>query len=144
MSTEKMMERASTEVNENLELAVQVMLEARAKEGELEAQYDDARKTRAIAEQGVIDKMLEQGVDSLKCLGKSISRTEYVRPSVTKDHRPEQIEWLRENGFGALVEETVNAQSFGALVRNDFVKQGKPVPEFINIYREQRLTVRSA
>jgi len=67
-----------------------------------------------------------------------------VRPSVTKDHRGEQIEWLRENGFGALVEETVNAQSFGALVRNEIVKPGKPVPEFINIYREQRLTVRSA
>lgn len=135
---------------DNMEQHLKVMLDARARADELEALLTDAKRSQAIAEQAVVAKMLEQGLDSFKALGKSISRSEVIRASVNKEHRAEQIDWLQEIGAGHLVEQTVNAQSFAALVRNDFIKAGKPFPEagispegFINVFREQRLMVRS-
>jgi len=133
----------------NLEAALQVLLDTMAAVEKLENQIKEAKASETNAEQAVTAMMLEQGVDNFRALGKSVTRSEFVRPSVLKSRRQEQIDWLRENGYGAMVEEAVNAQSFGALVRNELLdKQGnplpdKPLPEFVNLFREQRLLVRS-
>jgi hypothetical protein len=130
---------------ENLEGHLQVMLDARDQVDQLETQLEDAKKSKAIAEQAVIGKMLEQGLESFRALGKSITLSEKICPSVLKEDRPLQFDWLREIGAGAMIQETVNAQSFAGLVRNDFVKAKREaeLPAFIKIHKEPNLLVRS-
>lgn len=150
MSTEKSPEAQGdmgreVVVDDNLELALQLYLDKEKAVEELEAKYDAAKKYAAIAEKSLIDKMLEQGVENFRALGYSVTRTEFVRASVLAEHRAQQIEWLRENGYGAMVTEAVNSQSFGTMVRGDFVKTGREgdLPTFVKIYREPRLLKRS-
>jgi hypothetical protein len=131
------------EDGDNLEAYLKVVLDAKARAEELEAHLGMAKQAERTAEQSLVTKMLEQGVDNFRALSKTITRTEDIRPSVLADDRPKQFEWLREIGAGALISETVNAASFGALVRNDFIKAGKEVPEFVKVYREPRLLIRT-
>jgi len=131
------------EDGENLEAYLKVVLDAKERADKLEAQLGMAKQAEKIAEQSLVGKMLEQGVENFRALGKTITRTEDIRPSVLADDRPKQFEWLREIGAASMITETVNAASFGALVRNDFIKAGKEVPEFVKVYREPRLLIRT-
>ena len=130
---------------DNLEQQVELLLDQRDKVVELEDQLDNAKKARAIAEQALIEKMIEQGVEHVRALGHAITRTEQIHANVPAADRAQQIDWLRQIGAGGLVQETVNAASFGALVRNDFVKAGKEaeVPPFVRIYKQAALLVRT-
>jgi hypothetical protein len=127
----------------NLEAALQNFLEQEAKCAKLEAELDNAKRFEAVARQTVIDKMLEQGVENFRALGYSITRSEFKRYSVLAADREKQMEWLRENGMGSIIVPSVNAQTFGAWVRNDVVKAGKQLPEFVKEYSEQRLLKRA-
>jgi hypothetical protein len=126
-----------------LERNLQLLLDMKAKARALELQLENAKASERNAEQALMEAMLEQGLDSFKALGVSITRGEDIRPSVLAEDRPKQMEWLREIGAGNLISETVNAQSFGALVRNDYIKENKPLPEFIKVYRAPKLLVRT-
>lgn len=133
------------ENGDNLEQQVQLLLDQRNAVAELEAQLDNAKKARAIAEDALIEKMVEQGVENIRALGHSITRTEQIHANVPAEHRAQQIDWLREIGAGGLVQEAVNHNSFGALVRNDFVKAGREgeLPEFVRVYKQPALLVRA-
>jgi len=134
------------ENGDNLEQQVQLLLDQRNKVAELEAQLDNAKKARAIAEDALIEKMIEQGVENIRALGHSITRTEQIHANVPAVDRAKQIDWLREIGAGGLVQETVNAASFGALGRNDFVKAGKEseLPPFVRVYKQPALLIRAS
>jgi hypothetical protein len=129
----------------NLDAALQALLDHEAEIEALEARLKAAGQARANAEKAVIDKMLEQGLESFRALGKTVTRTERVHPSVLKDDRDKQMEWLQEIGMGALIQPTVNSNSFAGLIRKDFIEAKKEaeLPEFVKIYRELRLTIRT-
>lgn len=134
------------ENGDNLEQQVQLLLDQRNKVAELEDQLDNAKKAKAIAEGALIEKMIEQGVENIRALGHSITRTEQIRANVQAADKAKQIDWLRETGNGSMVQETVNSNTFGALIRNDFVKAGREseVPTFVRVYRQPTLWIRAA
>lgn len=133
------------ENGDNLEAYLKVVLDTKDRADKIEAQLGMAKQAEKIAEQALADKMLEQGVENFRAMGKTITRTEDIRPSVLADDRPKQFEWLREIGAGSMITETVNASSFGALVRNDYIKAKREseLPEFVKVYREPRLLIRT-
>lgn len=135
--------QVEVEDDPNLGIALSVLLDARTVTEQLEAKLKEAKAAEANAEQGVVALMLEQGVDNFRAMGKSVTRQEFRRYSVLAADRDKQMDWLREEGMGAMIVPSVNASTFGAWVRNEFVKAGKPLPEFVKEYGEQRLLVRS-
>jgi len=130
---------------ENLDGVLQIYLDKDAEITALEAKLKDASAARAVAEQMIISKMLEQGVENFRALGKSVTRSERVFPSVLKEDRDRQYEWLREVGAGSLITETVNSNTFGSFIRNTFIepKLEASLPEFVRVFREPKLLIRT-
>lgn len=130
---------------ENLDGVLAIYLDKDAEIDALEIKIKDLSASRAIAEQAVLDKMAEQGISNFKALGKSVTRSERIIPSVLKDDRENQMEWLRENGAASLITETVNSNTFGAYIRSTFIEPGNEdkLPSFIKVFREPKLLIRT-
>lgn len=60
-----------------------------------------------------------------------ITTTAKLRASITKDKREQAHEWLRQNNLGALIVETVNAETLSATARTMMEDEGKELPEDI-------------
>lgn len=98
------------------------------------------------AERELLSTMAAQGLASFKACGFAATATERCFPSVRAADRAAAIEWLRENGYGDMVQETFNAQSFAGMVRKDFIEADRKgdVPEFVNLFSETKLSLRKA
>lgn len=97
---------------------------------------DDARKQFYhlvdFLEKGVVPEMLENdGVDMVRIpdIGRSFSKQNKMSASfIDKDAG---FEWLRGQGHGDIITETVNAQTLSAFVRNLILEEGIDPPEDI-------------
>jgi hypothetical protein len=49
--------------------------------------------------------------------------------STRAGRKQEAMEWLIENGFGDIVQETVNASTLKAIIKKEVIAKGKEVPE---------------
>lgn len=119
------------------------LLEKREAIAALEAQLKVLGEEEGNAERAVLEKMIDQGLESFKALGRTVTRGECIRASVRKADRDAQKEWLREMGAGDMIEETVNAATFSGFAR-ELLAGGATLPEFVKVYKEPRLTVRMA
>jgi len=129
----------------SLDDALQVLLDQRTKVSDIEVQLENAMRTKRIAEETVIEKMIEQGIENFKALGKSVTKSTLPRPSVSPEFKGHQMDWLKEIGAGSLISETVNAGTFGAYIRHEFIENGREgqLPTWINIARTTSLLIRS-
>jgi hypothetical protein len=101
--------------------------DAKAYASAIQKDYDILRKTVLPA------KMEDAGLDSMVVTG--VGRIN-VRPemytSVIKGQNEEAHHWLRENGYDAIVKETVNSSSLKAILK-ECMKEGTIIPD--NVFK---------
>jgi hypothetical protein len=134
----------ATEGAGTLEEQLGILLELRKEDDRLEAEAKRIGEAKRNAERDLLSAMAAQGLASFKALGYSATAGEGVYPSVLAADRPRMIEWLRENGRGDMVQETVNSTTFAGYIRNEVLPSGEPVPEFVRIAREPKLSLRKS
>lgn len=86
-----------------------------------------------------------QGVTSWKSatLGKRITISEALYASITPEQREEVFEWLRERGLGELIQETVNARTLSAQVKELLAADAEVHPG-IRIHKKPRVSLAKA
>lgn len=73
--------------------------------------------------------------------GNRISRTGRVFASIINDKVEEAKKWLRDNGYGSIIKETVNSSSLAATAK-ELVENGKELPEeFFNSYIKDGVSI---
>jgi hypothetical protein len=129
---------------DNLGAYLQLVLDARKKENEAKQHLVEKAAEVDEAERILAGKMLEQGTESFRALGKTVTRFEVVHVKVLAADRDRQREWLRENGFGALIQETVNHKTFQGLMQTEFIDAKKELPDFVDTYKEPALRIQTS
>ena len=64
-----------------------------------------------------------------------------IYASLPEEHRDRAYEWLAENGHGALIKETVNANTLKAWAKEQ-LENNTPLPEFIKASFVNEATIR--
>lgn len=110
-----------------------------------EAVLDGLKKKKEEIEQDMFAMMVEEGIDGLKHGGYSFSPS--VRPfaSLAAETKEEAFEWLRENGYGDLVKEAVNANSLSSLYKE--LGADEAPEEFralLNVHHKKQINVRKS
>ena len=100
---------------------------------ELEARLKEINKAKTELETQKLPKMMEDAeVEKMTIEGVGTLYTQAgVYASVLAADREMAYDWLRENGHGDIVKETVHHQSLTAWVK-EMLGDGNEVPEFFN------------
>lgn len=99
------------------------------------ADLDSAKSDFDKAKKALSTAMNDLGVDSIDRGGYSFKLEEAFYFNVKKADHQNRNEWLRENGFGSLIKETVNASTFKSTMAEFVKKNGKEaLPEFISLF----------
>jgi hypothetical protein len=102
-------------------------------------EFDFLRITKVPA------KMEEDGVDRITVAGVGrVSLTADMHVSVKADMKEKFYEWLRDNGRGDLLQETVNASTLKAAVKGMY-KNGEEIPDtMLNVSPFTRASITKA
>lgn len=102
-------------------------------------EYDFLRITKIPA------KMEEDGVDRMTVTGVGrVSLTADMHVSIKADQKLRFYEWLRDNGRGDLLQESVNPSTLKAAIKNMY-KSGEEIPEdLLNVSPFTRASITKA
>tara|TARA_R110002110_G_scaffold142015_8_gene330132 strand:+ start:3292 stop:3780 length:489 start_codon:yes stop_codon:yes gene_type:complete len=113
-------------------------------------QYDDNLKYlkkrtaeihKRMKEEIVPQKFTEQGISSITVDGYRFTVSSQARTTIQKDMKDEAYDWLRDNGLGDLVTETVNSSTLSATAKS-LMSEGVDLPDDIfNIYSFENTSV---
>ena len=99
-------------------------------------------------EYALVQLMAETETQNFTRAGTMFSLTTKTRASAVAEHKDELYSALKENGFGDLVYETVNANSLSAFVKEQLSENQDTVPEWlnglINVYEQTTVSVRKS
>ncbi len=118
------------------------------KKKELEEQVKAVEDEIEQIEQQLIVQMIADEVTSFNKDGYTyyLSIKPYASP--VPESKKELFQKLKENGFGDLVYETVNANSFNAFVREQIEENGGEIPEwlgpYVRIYEKQTIGIKKS
>lgn len=92
--------------------------------------------------------MAETETQNFTRAGTMFSLTTKTRASAVAGHKDELYSALKENGFGDLVYETVNANSLSAFVKEQIAENQDNVPDWlsglVNVYEQTSVSVRKS
>ncbi len=95
-----------------------------------------------LSESVIPERMDEEGVEVMRV--KNVGRLQVgsdIRCSVPKDSKLAVQDWLRENGHGSLIAETVNASTFKAFIK-ECIREGNKYPkDLIKVHPYSKATV---
>jgi len=87
-------------------------------------------------------KMDNEGISTINVKGIGrITITQQMSTTVKKDDQPELKEWLRENGYGALVTETINASTLKAWIKERIAESEEFPAHLISIYAYEQASL---
>jgi hypothetical protein len=69
------------------------------------------------------------GVTSLTVTGYRVTAMPLVRASIASGQKEDAFQWLRDNDYGTLIIETVNAGSLASLAKSLVQDEGKELPD---------------
>ncbi len=99
-------------------------------------------------EYALVQLMSETETQNFTRAGTMFSLTTKTRASAVAGHKDKLYSALKENGFGDLVYETVNANSLSAFVKEQIAENQDTVPEWlnglINVYEQISVSVRKS
>lgn len=82
-------------------------------------------------------------VDSIKTSGRSFIRMPEFRASIPQDKMEKGLEWLRNEGYGMIIKEGVNAQTLASAMREWIKEKGKLPPEDVmSIHTDHYISMR--
>ena len=92
--------------------------------------------------------MVETETQNFTRAGTMFSLTTKTCASAVAGHKDELYSALKENGFGDLVYETVNANSLSAFVKEQIAENQDNVPDWlnglVNVYEQTSVSVRKS
>ena len=99
-------------------------------------------------EYALVQFMAETETQNFTRAGMMFSLTTKTRASAMAGRKDELYSALKENGFGDLVYETVNANSLSAFVKEQIFENQDTVPEWlnglVNVYEQTSVSVRKS
>lgn len=92
--------------------------------------------------------MAETETQNFTRAGTMFSLTTKTRASAMAGRKDELYAALKENGYGDMVYETVNANSLSAFVKEQIAENGEHIPDWlnglVNVYEQTTVSVRRA
>ena len=96
----------------------------------IEAEQKQASKRKSDAERALIAAMAEQCLESVKTEdGAALSINRLATVKVADGRQDDLLQWIREEGYGGVIKESVHFQTLGGIVRKDYLDAGKDVPD---------------
>lgn len=126
---------------ELLEAILEARLQVQMKDEELSC----AKDVQNEAERKLAEIMETEDTKSFKIEGlATVTRTEILYVSVVKDDRDKLLLWADEEcGRPDLIKRTIHGSTLKSFI-GQRIKDGEPVPSFINQYYKPGLTIRRA
>lgn len=129
------------------ELAEQLK-QLREEKKDTEQRVKDINAEIDKTEYALVQLMAETETQNFTRAGTMFSLTTKTRASAVAGHKDELYFALKENGFGELVYETVNANSLSAFVKEQISENHDTVPEWlnglVNVYEQISVSVRKS
>jgi len=120
--------------------------ELRDRRDNFKAQFDETKAELEVAEKELVDLMVAEDMPKFTRNGRTFYLSMKLLASILPDKKAECYEWLKENGYGTLVIETVMAQTLTAFVKELRGDDDAPLPvgleEFLKVYEESKLNIR--
>ena len=120
----------------------------REKKKAAEQQLKDVRAEIVQTEYQLSMQMAETETQNFTRAGTMFSLTTKTRASAVAGRREELFAALKENGYGDLVYETVNANSLSAFVKEQIAENQDTVPEWlsglVHVYEQTSVSVRQS
>ena len=127
------------------ELAEQLK-QLREEKKDAEQRVKDINAEIDKTEYALVQLMAETETQNFTRAGTMFSLTTKTRASAMAGRKDELYSALKENGFGDLVYETVNANSLSAFVKEQISENQDTVPEWlnglVNVYEQTTVSVR--
>ncbi len=129
------------------ELAEQLK-QLREEKKDAEQRVKDINAEIDKTEYALVQLMAETETQNFTRAGTMFSLTTKTRASAMAGRKDELYSTLKENGFGDLVYETVNANSLSAFVKEQIAENQDTVPEWlnglVNVYEQTTVSVRKS
>lgn len=129
------------------ELAEQLK-QLREKKKAAEQQLKDIHAEIAQAEYQLSMQMAETETQNFTRAGTTFALTTKIRASAMAGRKEELYAALKENGYGDLVYETVNANSLSAFVKEQISENQDTIPNWLNglvhVYEQTAVSVRKS
>ena len=112
---------------------------------ELENDVKALKKEKEILSQELCNEMQELGYDKLTVDGVTVYPRTDVYISIPKDNQEEALEWLKENGFGDYITETVNARTLTSVLKEELTDNPlleDEIKELFNVSEKKRIGIR--
>ena len=113
----------------------------------LEEQLKDVNEQIALMEERLAEMMIAEEMQNFTKNGQLFYLSTRTYASPVADRKEELYAWLKEHGYGDLVQETVNANRLAAFVREqldeaDELPEG--LAELVNVYEKTTVGMRKA
>jgi hypothetical protein len=113
----------------------------------LEEQLKDVNEQIALMEERLAEMMIAEEMQNFTRNGLIFYLSTKIYASAVADRKEELFAWLKENGYGDLVYETVNANSLAAFIREQ-LEEVEELPEelakLVNVYEKTTVGMRKA
>ena len=120
----------------------------REEKKDLDQQVKDVNAQMEDVEKRLTEMMLNSETQNFTRGGTMYALTVKNRASAAADHKEELYQALKDEGFGDLVYETVNANSLSVFVNEQMAENDNELPGWldglVNIYEQIRVSVRKA
>ncbi len=120
----------------------------REKKKDAEQRVKDINAEIDKTEYALMQLMAETETQNFTRAGTMFSLTTKTRASAMAGRKEELYSALKENGFGELVYETVNANSLSAFVKEQIAENQDTVPDWlnglVNVYEQTSVSVRKS
>ncbi len=122
--------------------------ELRDKKDALNAELKELQEQIYQTEKVLSEEMINNEVQKFTLDGYTYYLNTRTKASPFAEFKQEVYQWLKDNGYGDLVYETVNANSFSAFVSKDLLAETDELPKElqgkINIYEQITVGVRKS
>lgn len=115
---------------------------------EIESKLKELNTEIEAVEAQLFQLMLEEEIQSFQRSGYTFYMQVSPYPSVLPEKKEEFYNWLKENGYGSLIQETINHNSLRAWVKEILEENGDELPEelqpILKIFEKQTVGIRKA
>ena len=122
--------------------------ELRDKKQDTEQQVKDITAELNAVEQELVAMMTETETQNFTRAETMFSLKNTTRASAKAGLKEELFSALRSEGYGDLIYETVNANSFSAFVNEQITENGEELPDWlnglVNVYEQTKVSVRKS
>ena len=134
--------------NQEIFIMADKLKDAKDRKKDLEALVKELTAEIEQLDRDLSDAMAEEEVEKFSRNGSTFYLSTRLYASPLAGQKEELFRALRENGFGELITETVNAQTLSSFVKEQAKENGEVVPEWIaevtNVYEKVSVGIRKA